>query len=340
MKLNKAIKNETVTPEMQRKFVDSFSKAITGTLIMLIGLILFNMGKLYGADDEKDKDIKAFKKNVMGLNQYSIKLGNNSFTLDWLQPVGGILFSGGAIGKGTEITKPLFDTLLDIASISGNTLFDRSFMSGIQNFFGYDDPMTAITKAVMSAPAQMFSWQIFNQIGQIIDDKARAVYTKEGLLTDVKNNFIARTPIASMSLEPQVDTLGQDIKRYGGKENLVRYLYNVFLNPANVSYKQDIKFADEVYRVYTATGEKGVFPQVAPDSFKRDKIEYTLKGDDKVNFQRKIGQQTVTALNKLTSSSLYKNKNDKNKALELKKTIDDIVDKAKDDYVKFKKKKK
>ena len=93
----------TVTAEMQRTFVDSFGKAITGSLIFLLGTILYNMGKLYGADDEKDKDIKDFKRNVMGINQYSVKMGNDSFSVDWLQPVGGVLFSGAAMAKGSTL---------------------------------------------------------------------------------------------------------------------------------------------------------------------------------------------------------------------------------------------
>ena len=90
------------------------------------------MGKLYGADDEKDKDIKDFKRNVMGINQYSIKLGNNSFSVDWLQPVGGVLFGGAATMEGKKLGTTLFDSLIQIASVSGNTLFDRSFMQGVQ----------------------------------------------------------------------------------------------------------------------------------------------------------------------------------------------------------------
>lgn len=336
VRLDRAIKNETVTADMQRKFADSFGKAITGTLITIIGMILYNMGKLQGPDDEKDKDVKDFKRNVMGLNQYSLKLGGNSFSVDWLQPVGGILFGGGAIAKGGKIGETLFDSMIQVASVSGNTLFERSFLQGIQGFFSNDDFMTALAKTFLSMPQQMLSPTIVNQIAQIIDDNQRVVYTKEGMLQDAINSFVNRTPGLSKTLEPKIDVLGRDVKKYGGNDDVLRYFFNVFINPANPTYKNTTEFADEIYRVYEETGNKDVFPRVAPDYFKNGGVQYDVKGKDKTGFQRNLGQKTSNAMERLTKSNEYLKMTDDKKAAKLKAIVDGALEQTKKEYVKAK----
>ena len=83
----------------------------------------------------------------------------------------------------------------------------------VQGLLSYDDPMTAITKTLLSAPQQMFSPTIVSQIAQLIDENQRVVYTKEGALQDVINSFKNRTPGASKTLEPKIDTLGREVKK-------------------------------------------------------------------------------------------------------------------------------
>ena len=73
--LNRAIKTDSVTPQMQRQFVKNLSQGISGTLMYVAFVALIENGVLKGGDD-KDKDVANFMRNVMGEQPYSVKVGD------------------------------------------------------------------------------------------------------------------------------------------------------------------------------------------------------------------------------------------------------------------------
>jgi hypothetical protein len=79
-------------PKLQKALVDSIGKTLAGTLTYVMLTSLMHMGAivLTGANDE-DKDVRAFENYIMGMPEYSIKVGDTYITYDWAQPVGGIM---------------------------------------------------------------------------------------------------------------------------------------------------------------------------------------------------------------------------------------------------------
>ena len=152
------------------------------------------------------------------------------------------------------------------------------------------------------------------------------------------NKVLARIPGASKTLEPVVDVLGRDVKRYGGKNNL----FNVFLNPANVNIANPTAETKEIWRLYEETGDAGVFPKVAPNTFTYGGTSYSLTAKEQTQFQRVMGQETAKALQELfagnsydnpKSSKLYrkstaKNKNDKTDEQVRTDLVKEIIDEA------------
>ena len=76
------------------QYIDNVSKGLTGTGIALVGYALASMGiiKASGGDDDKEK----YEQN-QGKQTYSIQIGDNTYSLDWLAPTAIPLFIGAEI---------------------------------------------------------------------------------------------------------------------------------------------------------------------------------------------------------------------------------------------------
>jgi hypothetical protein len=71
-------------------FIENLSKSVTGSGIMVLGAILAAKGLLRAKGDEKEADLD----KLTGEQDFSLNLGNNSFTLDWAAPAALPLFVG------------------------------------------------------------------------------------------------------------------------------------------------------------------------------------------------------------------------------------------------------
>ena len=75
-----------MTAMQQKKFVNSMSKAIAGSILYLIAGTLAHTGAITGSADD-DKDVRNFEQNVLGIQPYSIKIGDKTFTYSWANPL-------------------------------------------------------------------------------------------------------------------------------------------------------------------------------------------------------------------------------------------------------------
>ena len=82
------LRNQNITVN---QYIDNISKGLTGTGIALLGYALADAGilKASGGDDDKDK-----YDEEQGKQAYSIQIGNQTYTLDWLAPTAIPLFVG------------------------------------------------------------------------------------------------------------------------------------------------------------------------------------------------------------------------------------------------------
>ena len=111
--------------------------------------------------------------------------------------------------------------------------------------------------------------------------------------------------------------MGREIKKYGGKNNL----FNVFLNPANVSTENVSESAKEIYRLYKETGETNIMPRVAPYYVNKKGEKIILTTQQRTQYQKVSGAIIEENVANLLGSTAYQNMSDTKKA----ETINDIV---------------
>ena len=305
---NKDIGKGTATAKQQREVVKAWSQVITGTLGMAIATGLANAGILGGGSDE-DKDVRSFEQNVLGIKPYSIKIGDKTYTYDWAQPLG---TSAAMVADTVKSLKNAKDTEGKVAAIlegvqsGASVLLDQSFVSGIRNLFEEDNLINALIEAGFNEGAK-FTPQFLSQLAQLQDDTARTSYVYNNIPQTAINKVKAKIPGLRETLEPSVDVLGREVKT----DNSVG---NVMFNPTNTATARTTEGAEEMYRVYKATGEKSAIAQVAPYYFNVGSEKVVLTPKQRTQYQKTIGKIASDGVENLIDNKAYKNLPDTDKA--------------------------
>lgn len=305
---NRDIGKGVATTKQQREVVKAWSQVITGTLGMAIMAGLAEAGILGGGSDE-DKDVRAFEQNVLGIKPYSIKIGDKSYTYDWAQPLG---TSAAMVADTVKSLKNAKDTegkvaaILEGAQSGASVLLEQSFVSGIRNLFEEDNLINALIETGLNEPSK-FTPQFLSQVAQIQDDTARTSYVYNNPLQTAKNKIKAKIPGLRETLEPSVDVLGREVKT----DNSVG---NVMFNPTNTAAARTTEGAEEMYRVYKATGDKTAIAQVAPYYFNVGSEKIVLTPKQRTQYQKTIGQIASDGVENLIDNKAYKNLSDSDKA--------------------------
>ena len=338
-KLSNNIKTGTVTTEQQHRFVQNLGKATAGTMLYVAGMALAQAGITSGANDD-DKDVSDFMKNTLGIQPYSIKIGNHTFTYDWAQPVAAPFAITADITRALNSDDVALKDAITTSLDSGfNILLEQSFLSGIQNVLNtsYGSTTENIIDEVLGLPARAVPTFV-KQINDMIDSKTRMTFENGKQLESAKNQVKTKIPGLSDELPVKRDTLGREVEKYGGENNI----FNIFFNPANISKGKVSESAKEIYDVYQATKDKTIMPRSAPNDLsmtitKKDgtkkKKELVLDNKDKSEFLKISGGIVDKNVKKLKDNKYYKKLNDDEKALVIKEIVDYSYNKAKADLL-------
>ena len=312
---------------MQHAFVNQLGKATAGTILYGIGAALANAGVISGGADE-DKDVADFMRNTLGIQPYSIKIGDKSFTYDWAQPVASAFAIPADIKKGIEDAKEgevdLQYIIHKAFNTSGSILLEQSFLQGIKDVLGgYGDPLDNLMSEIEGLPARAIP-TLFQQIVTFFDGTKRMSYGNKGI-QNVIAQAQAKTPWAK-DLPVYRNSMGKEIQMYGGKNNF----FNVFLNPANYSEGNATESAEEIYRVYQATNKKEILPRLVDNSIKNEDGT-KLTNEQKSEWLRISGGIIDKEVESLTKNGNYLKMSDEDKADTIKAIVDYAYNKARED---------
>lgn len=315
-RLKNAIETGQFTPQKQHDFVQSLGKATVGTMLYVAGYALAKAGIVSGESDD-DKDVRDFMKNTLGVNSYSIKIGDMSFTYDWAQPIAAPLSIMANIVQKDKEDASTLEKIVSSLDTAGNILLEQSFMESINTALSNNDGLaTGIEEAILDLPARAVP-TLMKQIVDLTDGTQRQTFEYDKPLESMVNSVKAKIPGLSQTLAPSVDTMGREIRRYGGKNNI----FNVFLNPANVSTENISESAGEIYRLYKETGNTNIMPRVAPYYINKNGEKITLNSSQRAKYQKTSGNIIETEVENLLSNSEYQKLSDEKKS----DVISDIV---------------
>ena len=327
--LKNAIETGQFTPQMQHDFVQSLGKATVGTMLYVAGYALAKAGVVSGESDD-DKDVRDFMKNTLGVNSYSIKIGNKSFTYDWAQPIAAPLsIMANIVQKDKEDVSTL-EKVISSLDTAGNILLEQSFMESINTALSNNDGLaTGIEEAILELPARAVP-TLMKQIVDLTDSTQRQSFEYDKPIQSMINSVKAKIPGLSQTLAPSVDTMGREIQRYGGKNNI----FNVFLNPANVSTENISESAGEIYRLYQETSDATIMPRVPDYKYKdKDGNEVALNSSQRAEFLKISGNIIEENVGNLLNNSDYEKLNDSDKSNLIKSIVDFSYNKAREEVL-------
>ena len=115
--------------------IEDFASGLTGTGIMALGYFLAHEGFLTGGQNE-DYDVDNAE-TEQGKQNYALKIGNKSYTLDWLAPLSLPLFVGAEMSRlfdnDTDEDVDTVDKVLSALSTIAEPVTEMSMLQGIQN---------------------------------------------------------------------------------------------------------------------------------------------------------------------------------------------------------------
>lgn len=327
--MNNAIETGQFTAKMQHDFVQTLGKATAGTMLYVLGMALAKAGITSGKSDD-DKDTRDFIKNTLGINSYSIKIGNKSFTYDWAQPIAAPL----SIMANIETSKKnkeqaLLEGVVNSLDTAGSILLEQSFLSSINDVLSDNaGVVSGIINEVLELPSRAIP-TFSKQIVDLTDTTQRQTYEYDKPLQTATNKIKAKLPGLSKTLSPSVDTMGREILRYGGKNNP----FNVFLNPANVNTENISESASEIYRVYKVTGDQTIMPRVTPYYINQKGEKTILSTKERTEYAKVSGKIIEDNIKLLLKNSNYVKLEDEEKSQIIKNIVDYSYNKAREDVV-------
>ena len=297
--------------------VDTLSSGLTGTGVLALGAYLAAEGLLHikaGGDDREEDFLKA-----SGYQDFALRLGDTSYTLDWLVPAAMPLFAGVAMWNGWEENGGGFDDFLSamggISDVILETSMLQSINSMIENMSYADNKAWFILSSALTSYLSQAVPTIGGKIASAMDDTARKAYTQGGKSdaeTDASyfvQSILRKVPGGREQLQPSIDLWGREISNGGAAERF----FEAFVSPGFFSAADTGAVTKELQRL-AATQGSTVYPVKASRSFTVNGKTKYLTAEEYTEFAKDLGQTRYGILDKLLSDKRYKALSDADKA--------------------------
>ena len=264
-------------------YIDTISKTLTGSGILLLGIALKSAGVLIGQKDDKEDPYGK------GSN-YALKIGDHTYTIDWMAPAALPLFAGAALYDVFNPNGEKGDvTLLDAISSIGEPVVEMSMLQGfnemLTSFNSDKNKGAAFVANELTGYASQYIPTLAGQIARTIDPYRRSTRTNS---SSYKHPFAAafekagekalnKIPGLSMTNQKYVDIWGNEQKNTGG--NILGRAVQNFVSPG---YWNDVSMTDrekklaDLQKSYDGSGS--LIPSLAssnkPDGSRMTNAEY------------------------------------------------------------------
>ncbi len=311
--------------------IDHLAEGITGTSLAVIGYALASMGALNGAGDD-DKEGKFDYQ--LGKSSYSIKIGDEWHSLNWLSPVAMPLFVGAnAYEVLVEKEEWDFDMVSDALGKTLDPMSEMSFLSSLDSVLSSYGSGTDKFFGAAESMAQSYATQyiptLFSQTAQMFDDKKRSTKpSKDSKYTfgeETWNKIRYKVPFLRNTLEPSTDIWGNEIEL---TDNVLAKSIETFLAPWNTKDNIETEIDTEIKSLYSQTGATEVVPTTPYNYFDYKGEKYEMSASEHTAFKNTYGQTAYNLLEELFDTDTYQDASAEEKADMVSKVYDYARDEA------------
>ena len=305
--------------------IDHISQGLTGTSIAAVGAFLAAQGILLsgGSDDEKERLLEASQ----GSQEYALRLGDYTYTIDWAAPAVLPLFVGaemwntikGERDDDTGVLEASFDALIRLFE----PMMNMTVLSGISDTirsaaYSQDNALSAIGVNTLENFAGQFVPTLLGQVARTVDDTRRSTYIdRSSEIPDSWQKFgqkqANKIPGLSQQNVPYLNVWGEEDKT----ENPLMRAFENFISPGYIAKYEESDMTEELKRLNQA-GYDNVLLN-ALDKYKSvdldgDKEPERLDRDQWEAWQRTQGQTAKNALLEAIGGVEYQNMGDADRA--------------------------
>lgn len=338
------------------QYIDNVSKGLTGTGIALVGYALASAGilKATGSDDDKKE---RYDEN-QGKQVYSIQIGDDTYSLDWIAPTGIPLFIGAEIYENMKNSNDIKSSkstdensnynqaikagsnILNAMTNAMNPMAEMSMLSGLTSALssyeqGSAEMISSIGTNAVKSYVNQFVPTALGQVAKTADDYERsATSTKSGVLPraidTTKNQIMNKVPGLRQMLPVKTDIWGNEIKQ---EENIIfRGLENAILPYTRKEISTD-NVDKELSRLYTISGNSSVLPN---SSLSKDLTfsgeKYRMTSEEYSKYKKTYGKKSHELLNNMIKSSTYSKLSDNEREKAINKLYEYVKEYAKVEY--------
>lgn len=337
-------------------YIDNISKGLTGSGIALVGYALADCGilKATGSDDE---DREKFEES-RGSQNYSVTIGDNTYSLDWLAPSGIPLFIGAecyelmqaqkekktSSSDEDELYNKAINTatnILDSFANAMNPMTEMSMLSGLTSALkSYDQDSSKMlasigTNAVKSYVNQ-FVPTALGQVAKTTDQYERSTTsTQKGVLPKAidttRTQIMNKIPGLRQMLPIKTDIWGNEIEQ---SDNVIQRAFENAVFPWARKELNSNSVDKELVKVYKNTGDKAVLPDSINKDITINKQKYTMTSGEYSKYKKQYGENSYKLLNSLVTANGYKKMSDEEKRVAISKIYSYATEQIKVDYAK------
>ena len=320
---------------------DRISAGLTGTTLVGLGYALAHFGFLKGRGDEEKEKEKAFSK-LTGQQNYSVNIGDSSYTIDWVSPTALPLFVGVEAFEelNKENDKKNFDIVnslgaaLDVIGNVSDPVFSMSMVQGLtRTMKSYSSNDGGFVFDFLSNAMSQYAGQYVPTVwGQFNRTKYATRYDTSSprkgnakVMQQTFNQVVSKVPFAPPRvLQPKIDVWGQEMLQEG--DTWPKRLVQNMISPGYYSNTKRGTREDEIFRLYQKNKDTKVLPPQI-DTVKDVTLNgetYTFNSKQRTQFLKTSGTYRKDLLDSLFSSQSYKKASDEEK----EKMIFDVYDYA------------
>lgn len=336
------------SPEQLSKVIKEISEGLTGTGATALGMYLAYEGLINTSIDTQSK--KGQYDKMLGEQEYSVNVGDYTFTVDWAIPVSIPLFLGAELGNWTQTEGLSFVDSLAAFSKVAEPLLNLSMLSGIENTFNTaftqsSAGLTIIKNSVQGYISQFFP-SLLAQIAKTTAEtrkstKATNESTSERQIKRFLNQLTNKVPVANENLADYVDLWGGKETKYSNSDYFTALLQNVF-SPGTLKKRETTHVDDKLLELYERLGDSEaankIIPQNDPGEYGFDfgGKHYQMTEKDLEKYKVTRGKQSYDEVSKLMSKKKYRNMSDDERAKEIAKVYEEAGTYAKEEFLKSK----
>ncbi len=324
------LKSGGITPS---QYINNLSKGLTGTGLTLLGAFLSSLGIITGGASGEDDDRL---NRLTGKQNYSINIGDTSYTLDWLAPDSIPFFVGVELqraldGQYEDMTG---DDLISTLTTLLEPMLNLSMLSGLNdtlNEVSYsENKIWAIIQTIASSYLLQSLPTLGSNIGRTIDGTQRRTYVDKNSwmpepLQEFGQQVAGKVPGLTYTRQPYINEWGQENK----ESNVFSLIFQNFVSPGYFKTIDDSKVNQEVEAVYNETLDGDVIPKSPPKYFSVNGKRKDLTGEEYTEFSKVTGQTAFNILNKMVDTEAYQSLDAAGKANAIVNTYDYALAKGK-----------